>query len=214
MLDRRNVFKFKFEDILDKDAYVNYVTSNNGNALDGAKSFRYKQLFFCRYAIDNNNGDLRPIMTPDKTVRTPSRLKINGSDENIQKTQSKSKSNSEVKRNDVLVDVEQRKNIVSPTKCAKNNGQKGNKLNGNDIISLLSDDEKDDYADEVSPAKRTKTNDNSLAVLNHSACRNLMDSLNLNDVSAAEDLDTTHYAIVETPKKKDCAIVLTLRKQQ
>lgn len=201
MLDRRNVFKFKFEDILDKDAYVNYVTANNGNALDGAKSFRYKQLFFCRYAIDNNNGDLRPIMTPDKTVRTPSRLKINGSDENIQKTQSKSKSNSEVKRNDVLVDVEQRKNIVSPTKCAKNNGQKGNKLNGN-------------YADEVSPAKRTKTNDNSLAVLNHSACRNLMDSLNLNDVSAAEDLDTTHYAIVETPKKKDCAIVLTLRKQQ
>lgn len=181
--------------------------------MDGAKSFKY-ELLLCRYAIYDDNGDLRPVITPDKIGRTLSRLKSIDDDENTPKTRRKSKANIvvEFNRNDILVDIEQRKNIVSPDKCsAKKSIKNVNKLNAKDIISLLSDDENDDHSiDESSPAKRSKTNDSSTE-LNHSACRNLMDSLN--DASAGEDLDTTRYAVVATPKKKNSAIVLTLRKQ-
>lgn len=202
---------------------MRYTDVDNDTELNGAKTYKYKEMYFCRYQIcDETTMDLKPILTPTKSsLKTPSRSKINKSvqqehnnSSKIQKNLTKSQSSSTPKNNVVLVDVKQiQKNVVSPIKIVNNSVKKVTKLNAADISSILIiDDEDENIENDVSPSKRSKFNDETklISTSNHSARRNLMDSLN--DASNGDDLNTTCYSIVKTPKKKDT--VLILRKQE
>lgn len=209
--DNRDIYPLSFDQIIDKNCYIRFTNVENDTELNGVKTFKYKEIYFCRYQICDYDGNLKPIKQSieckNSSPKTPRSIK------------EKSQTPNKLKNGGVLSDVKQiQKKLVSPIKIVNNSVKKVTRLKSHDIAAILSDnddlDENDENTeDEVSPSKRKKITDDMklISTLNHSACRNLMDSLN--DASiGGDDLNTTQYAVVKTPKKTETDIVLTLRK--